>query len=114
MSLRIVAACSGSASVIVLLMLSESVCCFIWAIASGARLLRILLKRFQSALLKLNCWHTGWGTVSSMGVVLNSNRMTSWSDPVVASSSTAQLVIASAVLGVAKVKSRTEVPVPFL
>ena len=52
--------------------------------------------------------------MSSMGAVLNSNRMTSWSDPIVASSLTAQLVIASAVLGVAKVKSRTEVPVPFL
>ena len=68
----------------------------------------------QSAFLKLNCWHIGWVAVSSIVDVLNSKRMTSWSDPVVASSSTAQLVIDSVDVGVAKVRSRMEVPVPFL
>ena len=52
--------------------------------------------------------------MSSIVDVLNSKRMTSWSDPVVASSSTAQLVIDSVDVGVAKVRSRMEVPVPFL
>lgn len=77
-------------------------------------MLRVVLNRSQFALLKLNCWQTGLATVSLTGMVLYSNRMALWSDPVVASSSTAQLVIESAVGGVAKVKSRTEVPVPFL
>ena len=40
--------------------------------------------------------------------------MTSWSEPVVASSSTAQLVMDSVDVGVAKVRSRMEVPDPFL
>ena len=71
-------------------------------------------KRVQSAFLKLNCWQTGWVTVSSIGEVLRSKRITSWSDPVVASSSTAQLVIDSVEDGVAKVRSRMDVPVPYL
>ena len=53
-------------------------------------------------------------TVFSFGEMLKSKRMTSWSDPVVASSSTAQLAIDSVVDGVAKVRSRIDVPVPFL
>ena len=73
----------------------------------------MLLNWVQSAFLKLNCWQTGWVTVSSIGDVLNSKRITSWSDPVVAASSTAQLVIESVEEGVAKVRSRMEVPVPF-
>ena len=52
--------------------------------------------------------------MSSIVDVLNSKKMTSWSDPVVASSSTAQLVIDSVDVGDAKVRSRMEVPVPFL
>ena len=51
--------------------------------------------------------------MSSIGDVLNSKRMTSWSDPVVASLSTAQLVMESVEEGVAKVRSWMEVPVPF-
>ena len=50
----------------------------------------------------------------SSGVVVRSKRITSWSDTIVASSSTAQLVMDSVVVGVAKVRSRMEVPVPFL
>ena len=50
----------------------------------------------------------------SSGVVVRSKRTTSRSDPVVASSSTAQLVMDAVVVGVAKVRSRMEVPVPFL
>ena len=46
--------------------------------------------------------------------MLNSKRMTSWSDLVVALLSTAQLVIDSVDVGVAKVRSRMEVPIPFL
>ena len=41
--------------------------------------------------------------MSSIGEVLRSKRITSWSDPVVASSSTAQLVIDSLKDWVAKV-----------
>ena len=73
-----------------------------------------MLKRVQSAFLKLNCWQTGWVTVSCIGEMLKSKRITSWSDPVVASSSTAQLVIDFVEDGVAKVRSRMDVPVPFL
>ena len=72
------------------------------------------LKSVQSAFLKLNYWQSGWITVCSSGVVVRSKRITSWSDPVVASSSTAQLVMDSVVVGVSKVRSRMEVPVPFL
>ena len=73
-----------------------------------------MLERVQSAFLKLNCWQTGWVTVSCIGEMLKSKRITSWSDPVVASSSTAQLVIDSVEDWVAKVRSRMDVPVPFL
>ena len=52
--------------------------------------------------------------MSSIAKVFRSKRITSWSDPVVASSSTAQLVIDSVEDGVAKVRSRMDVPVPFL
>ena len=52
--------------------------------------------------------------MSSISEVSSSNRITSWSDPVVASSSTAQLVIDSVKNGVAKVRSWIDVPVPFL
>ena len=45
--------------------------------------------------------------------MLNSKRMTLWSDLVVASSSTAQLLIDSVDVGVGKVRSRMEVPIPF-
>ena len=71
-------------------------------------------KRVLSAFLKLNCWQIEWVTVSSIREVLRSKRITSWSDPVVASLSTAQLVIDSVEDGVAKVRSRMDVPVPFL
>ena len=71
-------------------------------------------KRVQSAFQKLNCWEIGWMMVSCIGEMLKSKRMTSWSDPVVASSSTAQLVIDSVEDGVTKVRSRMDVPVPFL
>ena len=89
-------------------------CCCIWSRALGDRLLREELKSVQSAFLKLNCWQIGRITVCSSGVVVRSKRITSWSDPVVASSSTAQLVMDSVVMGVAKMRSRMEVPVPFL
>ena len=56
----------------------------------------------------------GWVAVSSIVDVLNLQRITSWSDTVVASSSTTQLVINSVEVGVAKVRSRMEVPVQFL
>ena len=71
-------------------------------------------KRVQSAFLKLNYWQTGWVTVSSIGEVLRSKRITSWSDPVIASSSTAQLVIDSVEDGIGKVRLRMDVLVPFL
>ena len=77
-------------------------------------MLREELKSVQSAFLKLNCWQIGWVTVCNSGVVVRSERITSWSDSVVASSSTAQLVMDSVVMGVAKVRSRMKVPVPFL
>ena len=64
--------------------------------------------------LKLNNWQTGWVTVSSIGEELRSKRITSRSDPVVASSSTAQLVIDSVQDGVSKVRSRMNMRVPFL
>ena len=73
-----------------------------------------MLKRVQSTFLKLNCWQTGWVTVSCIEEMLKSKRITSWTDPVVASSSTAQLVIDSVEDGVAKVRSRIDVPVLFL
>ena len=73
-----------------------------------------MLKRVQSAFLKLNCWETGCMTVSCIGEMLKSKRMTSWSNPLVASSSTTQLVIDSVEIGVAMVRSRIDVPVPFL
>ena len=73
-----------------------------------------MLKRVQSAFLKLNCWQTGWVTVSCIGEMLKSKRITSWSDPVVASSSTTQLVFDSVEDGVAKVRSKMDMPVPFL
>ena len=73
----------------------------------------MLLNWVQSAFLKFNCWQTGSVTVSSIGDVLNSQRITSWLDLVVVSSSTAQLVMGSVAEGVAKVKSRMEVPIPF-
>ena len=82
--------------------------------ASGARWLSVVLNCVQSAFLKLKRCETGWVTVSSKRAVVRSKRITSWSDPVVASSSTAQLVMDSADVGVAKVRSRTNVPVPFL
>ena len=72
------------------------------------------MKRVQSAFLKLNCWKTGWVTVSCIEEMLKSKRITSWSDPVVASSSTAQLVIDSIEDRVAKVRLRMDIPVPFL
>ena len=72
------------------------------------------MKRVQSAFLKLNYWQTGWVTVSCIEEMLKSKRITSWSDPVVASSSTAQLVIDSVEDGVTKVRLRMDVPVPFL
>ena len=74
----------------------------------------VVLNCVQSAFLKLKRCETGWVTVSSKGAVVRSNRITSWSDPIVASSSTAQLVMDSADVGVAKVRSRMDVPVPFL
>ena len=89
-------------------------CCCFWSRALGDRLLREELNSVQSAFLKLNCWQIGWITVCSRGVVVRSKQITSWSDPVVASSSTAQLVMHSVVVGVAKGRSRMEVPVPFL
>ena len=52
--------------------------------------------------------------MSSIIDALNSKRMTWWSDPVVALSSTALLVINSVDVGVAMVRSRMEVPVSFL
>ena len=52
--------------------------------------------------------------MSAIDEVLRSKRITSWSDLVVASSSTAQQVIDSVKDGVAKVRSRIDVPVPFL
>ena len=76
--------------------------------------LREELKSVQSAFLRLNCWQMVWITVCSSGVVIRSKRITSWSDPVVASSSTAQLVMDSVVMGIAKVRLRMGVPVPFL
>ena len=51
--------------------------------------------------------------MSSIGEMLRSKRTTSWSVPVVASSSTARLVIDSVEDGVVKVRSRSDVPVPF-
>ena len=89
-------------------------CCYIWSRALEDRLFREELKTVQSAFLKLNCWQMWWITVCSSGVVVRSKRITSWSDPVVASSSIAQLVINSVIKGVAKVRSRMEVTVPFL
>ena len=73
----------------------------------------MVLNRSQFALLKLNCWQIELVTISSIGLVLYLNQITSWSDPVVASSSTAQLVTESNVEGVVKVRSRMEVPVPI-
>ena len=72
------------------------------------------LKSVQSAFLTLNCWQKGWITVCSSGVIVRSKQITLCSDPVVALSWTAQLVMDSVVVGVAKVRSRMEVPVPFL
>ena len=74
----------------------------------------MVLKSVQLTFLKLKRCEMGWVTVFSRGAVIMSNRITSWSDPVVASSSTAQLVMDSADVGVAKVRSRMDVPVPFL
>ena len=105
---RIVDACSRPASD-----LGRSCCC-IWRKIFGVRFRSMLWNRVQSAILKLNCRHIGWIAESSIGDVLNSKYMTLCSVPVVASSSTAQLVIDSVDVGVAKVRSRTEVPVPFL
>ena len=85
--------------------------CSIFLIAFGAVFLRVVLNRFQSA-SKLNCWQIGWMAVSSVGVVVIPNRMTLWSDPVVAS--TAQLVMDLAEEGVAKARPRTDAPAPFL
>ena len=51
--------------------------------------------------------------MSSIGEMLRSKQITSGSDPVVASSMAAQLVIDSVEDGVAKVISRIDVPVPF-
>ena len=73
-----------------------------------------MLKRVQSTFSKLNCWQTGLVTVSCIEEMLKSKRITSWSDPVVASSSTAQLMIDSVEDGVGKVRSSRHVPVPFL
>ena len=105
---RIFAACSRPMSV------DGWRCCCIWSRALGDRILREELKSIQSAFLKLNCWQMGWITLYSRGVVVRSKRITSWSDPVVASSSTAQLLMDCVVVAVAKVRSRMEVPVPFL
>ena len=107
-SRRIVAACSRSASED--WCRCSSICCR----DSGASWFRVVLKSVQSAFLKLKRWEMGWVAVSSRGAVVRSNRITSWLDPVVASSSTAQLVMVSADVGVAKVRSRMDVPVPFL
>ena len=106
-SRRVSAACPRVGSVMFCMRRS------IFLIASGAVLLRVVLNRFQSASLKLNCWQIGWMAVSSVGVVVISNRMTLWSDPVVASS-TAQLVMDLAEEGVAKARPRTDAPAPFL
>ena len=78
------------------------------------KVLKYIVELCPVCLLKLNCWHIGWVVVSSIVDVLNSKQMTSWSDPVVASSSRAQLVIDSVDVSAAKVRSRMEVPVSFL
>ena len=58
------------------------------AYAAGCRSRRVVLNRVRSVFLQLNCWQIGWVTVSSIGEMLTLKQITSWSDPVVASSST--------------------------
>ena len=97
-SRRIFATCSRPVSV------DGWTCCCIWFWALGDRLWIEELKSIHPAFLKLNCWQMGCITVRSRGVVVRSKRITSWSDPVVASSSTAQLVIDIIVVGDTKVR----------